>query len=79
MWLNVLLFLKVYSYKMVSYSYIPWTIRICWPWKLLLSIYSLVTLERLGLIKNIMVELVKSINTSITNHLRSDLARVRKS
>lgn len=45
----------------------------------LLSIYSLVTLEKLGLIKNIMVELVKSIDTSITNHLRSDLARVRKS
>lgn len=79
MWLNVLLFLKIYSYKMVSHSYIPWTIRICWPWKLLLSIYSLVNLEKLGLIKNIMVELVKSIDTSITNHLRSDLARVRKS
>ena len=44
----------------------------------LLSIYSLVTLEKFGFLKKIMVELIKSINTSIINLLRRDLACVRK-
>ena len=44
----------------------------------LLSIYSFATLETLGLIKKIMVELIKSITTSITNLLRRYLIHVRK-
>ena len=39
---------------------------------LLLSIFSLVTFEKL------MTKLMKSINTSFTNLIRGDLARVRK-
>ena len=45
----------------------------------LLSVYSIVTFEKLGLTEKIMVKLIKSINTYITNLLRYDLARVRKS
>ena len=45
----------------------------------LLSIYSLVTFEKLGLTEKIMTKLIKSINNYITNLLRCDLARVRKS
>ena len=44
----------------------------------LLILYSLVTLEKFGLIEKVMAELKKSSNTSITNLLRRDLARVRK-
>ena len=44
----------------------------------LLSIYSLVALEKRLPIKKMMVELIKSTNTSITNLLRRDLQRVRK-
>ena len=40
----------------------------------LLSIFSLVTLEKFALIKQCMIELMKSINTLIANLLRCDLA-----
>ena len=40
----------------------------------LLSIFSLVTLEKFALIKKCMIELMKSINTLTANLLRCDLA-----
>ena len=44
----------------------------------LLPTFNLVTLEKFVLTKKCQAELIASINTSITNRLRCDLARVRK-